>query len=173
MKGHVLALALCLIPLLLSQTGCIVSPNNPPEPTEPNSNELWVYTGYMANGIDIMPLTDFVPAQSAEQQSMIEIYVGLLDRFGSQIKAPGVFRFELYEYIRRSAEPKGKRITIWSDIDLTAPNDNNFYWQDYLRAYRFNLEFEPEQNTGYVLQVTCMCPSGKRLSADFVLKVNP
>jgi hypothetical protein len=94
----------------------------------------------------------------------------LLDSFDCQIKTPGIFRFELYKYVRRSAEPKGKRIAIWPDIDLTGTTENNNYWRDFLRAYEFNLDFVPKRNQSYILQATCLCPNGKHLSADFVLK---
>jgi hypothetical protein len=95
--------------------------------------------------------------------------VGLLDGFDCQVKSPVVFRFELYKKVERSAEPKGKRITIWEDIDLTEPGKNNEYWRDFLRAYEFILDFEPIGKPSYILQVTCLCPDGKRLSAEFAL----
>jgi hypothetical protein len=171
MRGDVSALTISLITLLLMQSACTPTPDNPPVPTDPCSNPLSVCMHYMADAIDIMPLTDFIPAQNPQQQSIIEVYVSLLDTFGSQIKAPGVFRFELYKHIERSAKPKGERITMWSDIVLNDSDQNNDYWQDYLRAYKFNLDFEPELPGSYILQATCTCPSGKRLSSDYVLTV--
>ena len=116
-----------------------------------------------------MPLTEFISVDDA-RQAKIKIYVSLLDTFGSQIKSPVTFRFELYEYVQRSAEPKGKRIIIWSDIDLTEPAENNVYWRDFLRAYEFNLPFEQAANQSYILQVTCLCPNGKRISSEFTLR---
>ena len=75
--------------------------------------------------------------------------VSLLDPFDCQIKSPGVFRFELYEYVQRSAEPKGQRVIIWPDIDLTECSENNNHWRDFLRAYEFNLDFGPQRNQCY------------------------
>ncbi|MHC4762529.1 MAG: hypothetical protein ACYS71_04035 [Planctomycetota bacterium] len=116
-----------------------------------------------------MPLTEFISDENSQEESQIKVYVSLLDAFGSQIKAPAVFRFELYEYLMRSAEEKGRRITLWPDIDLTEPTENNKQWQDFLRAYEFTLPFEPGENQTYVLQATCICPDGRRLSAELVL----
>jgi hypothetical protein len=120
--------------------------------------------------VDIMPLTEFVYAGNGQEEPKIKAYVSLLDTFNCQIKTPAVFRFELYERVLRSAEPKGKRIFIWPDIDLTNVVENNKHWRDFLRAYEFNLDLEPVSSQDYMLQVTCLCPSGKRLSAEFGLK---
>ena len=128
------------------------------------------YSRYTPVKIDIMPLTEFIRTGDDEEASKIKAYVSLLDVFDSQIKAPAVFRFELYEYIQHSPEPKGRRIIIWPDVDLTEPSENNEHWRDFLRAYEFNLDFEPESSQSYILQATCSCPDGKRLSAEFGLK---
>jgi hypothetical protein len=120
--------------------------------------------------VDIMPLTEFTSTGNAEKQSKIKVYVSLLDAFDCQIKAPVVFRFELYDKVPRSAEPKGKRVFIWPDIDLIDVVKNNKHWRDFLRAYEFDLPFEPESNKSYILQVTSLCSSGRRLSAEFTLK---
>jgi hypothetical protein len=124
---------------------------------------------FTVTSIDIMPLTEFISDEDSQEESQIKVYVSLLDVFGSQIKAPAVFRFELYEYLTRSAEEKGRRIAFWPDIDLTDPAENNKQWQDFLRAYEFTLPFEAEENRTYVLQATCICPDGRRLSAELVL----
>lgn len=151
--------------------GCVRPPSHPEPPAKTDSNfkKLSFYARYATVKIDIMPLTEFISVDDT-RQAKIKLYVSLLDTFGSQIKSPGVFRFELYEYVQRSAEPKGKRIIIWPDIDLTEPADNNVYWRDFLRAYEFNLPFEQAANQSYILQVTCLCPNGRRLSSEFTLR---
>jgi len=156
--------------LLLVEAGCGPATPELPPPGDNRSNLLSVYTPYIPAKIDIMPLTEFIGAGEPEEAPRINVYVSLLDSFGCQKKSPGVFRFELYEYIERSAEAKGRRITIWPDIDLTDAVENNNHWRDFLRAYEFNLGFEPESNQSYVLQATCLCPSGRRLSAEFTIK---
>jgi hypothetical protein len=140
-----------------------------PAETDNNIDSLPSYIRYAPSKIDIMPLTEFISTGDT-QRSKINLYVSLLDTFGSQIKSPGIFRFELYEQIPRSAEPKGKRVIIWPDIDLNDPVTNNNYWRDFLRAYMFNLPYEQAFSQDYILQVTCICPNGKRLSSDFTLK---
>jgi len=132
------------------------------------SESSYSYASYAPAKVDIMPLTELVTASG--QGSRIHLYVSLLDAFGSQIKSPAVFRFELYEHVVRSAEPKGKRAVIWADFDLTSPAVNNEYWRDFLRAYEFNLPFEQASGQTYILQVTCLCPNGSRLASEFTLK---
>lgn len=163
--------------LLLAGSGC-ESPSFPqlsaapsPSKSETDANALSVYMVYVPARIGIMPLTEIVPAGLSEKNAKIKVYVNLTDSFGCQQKTPGVFRFELYEHIQRAANPKGRRITIWPDIDLTDPSENNKYWRDFLRAYEFNLDFEHAVTQGCILEVTCLCPNGKRLLADFVLKL--
>ena len=166
---------LCLV---LVEAGCEPVPVATELPTkDDNGFNTSIYTRYAPVKIDIMPLTEFTCVSDGEEASKINVYVSLLDAFDCQRKTPGVFRFELYEYIQRCAEPKGKRIAIWPDIDLTKQSENNKHWRDFLRAYEFNLDcrqtsldFEPKSNQSYILQVTCLCPNGKRLSSDFGLK---
>jgi hypothetical protein len=160
-----------LLTFLFIITGC-KQPAEPDETTIVTNDiidKLSFYTRYAPSKIDIMPLTEFAGAGDP-QQSKINIYVSLFDQFGCQTKSPGIFRFELYEYIPRSSEPKGKRAVFWPDVDLIDPVTNNDYWRDFLRAYEFNLPCESAGNQDYILQVTCHCPNGKRLSSEFALR---
>jgi len=150
--------------------GCEPAATGLPAPTDSGPNLLSTYTAYTPAKVDVMPLTEFITTSDAEDASRLKVYVSLLDYFDSQIKSPGVFRFELYKYVPRSSEPKGRRIIIWPDIDLTDAVENDNHWRDFLRAYEFNLDFGPQRNQTYILRVTCLCPGGKRLSADFALK---
>lgn len=156
---------------LLMNIGCEESAPPAAIPTETNSQleRSSPYALYAPVKIDIMPLTELVPA-GGTQGATINLYVSLLDAFGSQTKSPAVFRFELYQYVQRSAEPKGKRAVIWADVDLTDPAANNQYWRDFLRAYEFNLPFEQTGGQSYILQVTCLCPNGSRLSSELMLR---
>ncbi|OHB75083.1 MAG: hypothetical protein A2Z25_12050 [Planctomycetes bacterium RBG_16_55_9] len=151
--------------------GCEPSSRPAQVPAEPNDdlNLSSFYTHFAPTKIDILPLTELDTTGGA-QRTRLNLYVSLLDAFGSQIKSPGVFRIELYDYVQRSAEPKGRRTAIWPDIDLTDPAANNNYWNDFLRAYRFDLPIERAGSQDYILQVTCLCPSGSRLSSDFALR---
>jgi len=180
--------------LLLTWAGCepVRTTGAPPDHNTAGA-ALCLY--YAPVKIDILPLTEFtaptgglVPDGGSDPH--IEAYVSLLDSFGSQIKSPGKFRFELYEYVQRSAEPKGGRVMIWPESDLSDPNSGNQYWidlsdpaanngawRDFLRAYQFNLPFKPapheralRPDREYVLEATCLTPDGSRLTAEFGLK---
>jgi len=157
----------CLLAMLLANAGCEQFPGLTAK-TNNDVKELSVYSRYAPAKINIMPLTEFVSIDDTQQPN-INLYVSLLDSFGSQIKSPCVFRFELYQKVQRSSEPKGSRVIIWPDIDLTDPAANNEYWRDFLRAYEFDLPFEPDASQSYMLQVTSLCPNGKRISAEFAL----
>ena len=135
------------------------------------ADKLSVYASYAAVEVEIMALTELVVGDSEDESKKIKAYVSLVDFFGCQVKGPGVFRFELYRRVRHRSEPKGKRVAIWPDIDLIRLDKNNEYWQDFLRAYEFELDFEgaAADEQGYVLQVTCTCPGGRRLLAEYKL----
>jgi hypothetical protein len=147
--------------LLFVAAGC--------EPAKPklSSDDLNRLADYGPVKVDILPLTEFAASGGGK---IIKAYVSLLDAFNSQIKSPAVFRFELYNKVPLSAEPRGQRIVLWPDIDLNDVAKNNKHWNDFLRAYEFNLPFVPKANQSYILEVTSMCPGGKRLSAQFTLK---
>jgi hypothetical protein len=127
-------------------------------------------TGYAPARISILPLTELAGPGDGDQPAAFSVYLSLLDAFGCQIKAPGVVRFEVYQYVPRSAEPKGQRVNIWPDVDLTPPAQNSKYWRDYLRAYEFTLNAPTGPAETYVLEATFFCPDGRRLSTDFMLR---
>lgn len=162
---------ICLLMFILGQSGCEQTAGVAAPPAKVDTgSDVSAYSDYAPAKIHITPLTEVVSSADAQGSSKIDVYVSLLDSFGSQVKSPGVFRFELYEFAQRSAELKGRRMAIWPDIDLTIAADNNQYWQDFLRLYEFNLPLEPPSEQGYVLQVTFLSVSGKRLSDELVLK---
>lgn len=156
---------------LLIFAGCQPA-SRPPQIPTPVTKDIDLssfYTRFAPTKIDVLPLTELV-ASGSVQRTRLNLYVSLLDAFGSQIKSPGIFRIELYEYVQRSADPKGRRIQIWEDIDLTDPVTNNNYWNDFLRTYRFDLPLDQAGNQIYILQVTCLCPNGSRLVSHFNLR---
>jgi hypothetical protein len=166
MSSDNIMLRLIVPGLLLVWAGCELGP----APIEDTKTPGPVCEEYIAANIDILPLTEFVATGEAQKRSRIKVFVSLLDSFGCQIKSPGVFRFELYDVARRPVEPRGRRVVIWPDIDLTDPTENNNYWRDYLRAYEFYLDFDAERSRSYILETTCTCPNGRRLSDHFALK---
>jgi len=173
MKISAVVFRILLFISLLAAAGCgqLMGHSGRISNTDKDLNKLSVYSRFAPDRINIMPLTEFINTDNVRQIS-IKPYVCLIDSFGSQIKSPGIFRFELYQRALRSAEPKGKRVVIWQDIDLTEPALNHEYWRDFLRAYEFDLPFKLDINQSYILQVTCQCPNGRRLSAEFPLKLS-
>ncbi len=127
---------------------------------------------YGVNEIHVVGLTTLKSHQQGEAGSQLQVCLDLVDSFGSRIKAPGKFRFELYEFVSRSAQPMGKRLFISSDIDLFDAQDNDEYWHDYLRSYIFDLKigFRVVAGTEYILQVTCLTGDGKRVTDTFQIK---
>jgi len=171
MKAIILFLKILLLVYVFFQASCGPQPGASQQTSETGQGfDIALYVDYAPAKVEILPLTEFVGLDSPDQSPQIDVYVGLSDSFGSQIKSAAVFRFELYERVQRSAEPKGRRVAIWPDFDLAAIAENNNYWRDFLRAYEFNLDFQPEADHSYILQVTCLCPSGRRISTEFGLK---
>lgn len=185
MLGPVLVAALLLLTLLCS--GCAESQAQAPAVGQRATQEAVqatggdaakteepspaaVPTGFAPARICILPLTELPSSTASSQAVMLNAYVGLQDAFGCQIKAPGVLRFELYRYVPRSGQPKGQRLAIWPDIDLTHPATNNRYWRDFLRAYEFKLDAPAGLSETCILEATCICSDGRRLTAEFPLK---
>ena len=121
---------------------------------------------FVPEKIKFNQLTEFA------QDWQITAYIDVLDQFGSRIKAAGTWQFELYEYVPRSAEPKGTRLYIWPDIDLTDAKANYGLWQDYLRCYKFelNLDINLAGDKTYILQAVCFTADGKRITDSIELK---
>lgn len=131
-----------------------------------------VLGAYVASEVRIVGLTEITPVSAGPWQGKLKIYVDLVDSFGCRVKSPGLFRFELYEFVPRSSQPKGKRIFFPPDIDLTDATENNNHWRDFLRAYQFELDlnFSPRPDESFVLEVTFTTPQGRRLRDTFQLR---
>jgi len=127
-------------------------------------------TGFGPAKVRVLPLTELVGSTAGGQYLRLDVYVALLDAFGSQIKSPGSLRFEIYKYVPRSAQRKGQRIAPSRDIDLTDPVENNQYWRDFLRAYEFELDIQADPDKSHVLEVTCVCLDGRRLTSEYLLR---
>ena len=159
--------------IAITATGCEI-PDNPADPdiSPPRSRQdtIPVACVFTPERIRIIGLTEIIP-----DKTVLSIYVDIFDAYDSHIKAPARFRFELYEFVPRSSEPRGDRLMIWPDIDLTDPAVNNRYWHDYLRTYIFDLpmNFAPAGDTTYILEATCITAQGKRLSNKRQIRYKP
>jgi len=148
----------------MSFAGCAENTSVSGDDKEPLSPSGCVYG---VEDIRIIGLTELKLESQDAAGSQLQVYLDLLDSFGSRIKSPGKFRFELYEFVMQSGQPKGKRVFIQQpDIDLTDARENNKYWQDYLRSYVFNLKmgFRVVAGSEYILEVTCLTGDGKRIT---------
>lgn len=130
-----------------------------------------IHTGYEPAKIEILPLTGVVSDTNSIGSTKIKAYISLLDGYNCQIKAPMKIRFEMYDYVQLSANPKGRRLMLWPDVDLQESSQNNQYWRDFLRAYEIDLNLENFliQQQDYVLEATCTTADGRRLTAEVVL----
>ena len=166
-----LLIILLFVFMMAFYAGCSTTP---PGAESPSSRSLFRDSNPCSRfgpaRIDILPITSIAPASASDREAVINVYIGLIDAFDSQIKSPVIFRFELFQRLQRSADPKGKRLIVWPDIDLTDPTANNNFWQDFLRAYLFTLPLQKSSADNCILHVTVICPSGKRLTADFIVR---
>ncbi|MBN2270837.1 MAG: hypothetical protein JXN61_09500 [Sedimentisphaerales bacterium] len=168
--------------LVLIESGCEPSGSRQPLPKQGNDSNTPFCVYYAPAKIDIMPLTEFKVSNGGGPQ--LDVYISLLDSAGSQIKFPVKLRFELYDQVRRSPEPKGRRVGIWPQeeqtaepnnlethwFDLANPAANNRHWRDFVRAYQFSLPFRPEPGGSYILEATCLTAQNRRLTAQLSLK---
>ncbi|MHC4642793.1 MAG: hypothetical protein ACYS32_14210, partial [Planctomycetota bacterium] len=98
MKKAGLIVFIFFLSILIVQTGCErpqIGPkrNGSLPQSVGDCNEVFAYTSYTPVKIDIVPLTAYTTATGSGEEPKIEVYVSLLDSFGSQIKSPGTFRF--------------------------------------------------------------------------------
>lgn len=139
----------------------------------PNESALDPCGRFAPTWVRFVGLTAFQSARDATTTG-IRAYVDVLDAFDCRIKAPGRFRFELYEYVPRSSNPCGRRVHLWDDMDLNDAAANSDYWRDFLRCYQFELPLAvPLSDDSYVLQVTYLTIQGKHLSGTMQLAYPP
>ena len=138
----------------------------------PNNVPVQNTCAYVAANIHIMGLTEIIPSQRTGQSTVLKVYVDLMDSFDRRIKSPGVLRIEVYEFVPRSSDARGSRLFIQPDLNITDPDENDKYWQDHLRTYRFDLplDFVPEPGSAFIIEATFLPPGGKRLNDRFHLK---
>ena len=125
--------------------------------------------GFAPARIAFTPWTEIKGPAQGEGKRQIHVFVRLVDAFNCDIKAPGGLRFELYEKLPRSIEPRGKRLVIWPDFDLTVAEQNNTYWRDFVHSYEFTLDLESSEAGIYILEATFIPPGGRRLTAQYLL----
>jgi hypothetical protein len=143
--------------------GC--NPQDPQVGRHAGLNEP-VMAGYGPAAVETLGLSEF--KVDRDNGARLKLFVAVLDKFGSSIKYPAVFRFELYEYVPQSTVAKGKRIQAWPDLDLTDAAVNNTQFQEYLKAYEFDLAINVPMQAGktYIIESTCIFPGGRRVGTE-------
>lgn len=124
--------------------------------------------------IRISAITEFVPDPTAADRVNIKTLVELLNASGSATQAPCVLRFEFYEFHPRASDPRGRRLLIWPNQNLSDPDTNKEHWKEFLRGYEFflPLEFRLERGRKYVLEATCLI-NQRRYSDFFNIQYQP
>ena len=116
--------------------------------------------------------THIIPKQTKTNQAgQIETYVRLTDQFGDPLKAPGRFRFELFEYRPAASDPRGRRFSIngVQKFDLTEIDVNQRHWDSTTGNYRFTLKLPDGSPKTVVMQVTFSADSGLRLEGILIV----
>ncbi len=89
----------------------------------------------------------------------IDARVVALDAFGDETKAFGTFRFELYAFAPRQADPRGARLYVWRQ-DLGEPQLNAAQWDNISRSYRFELRWDEPIPAGQKLVLVAVFEGG-------------
>ena len=124
--------------------------------------------------VRISALTEFVTVPSRPGEVQLKVLVELFDAFDLPARMPWVLRFELYEFHPLSSDPRGKRLVIWPEKDLSNAEKAGEHWRDLLRAYEFYLplSFMPRRDKKYVLEATCFADQ-KRHNGLFKVQFQP
>lgn len=127
---------------------------------------------YSPAELNIIGLTEIITAADESKRKNIDVYLDLRDAFDSPLKSPATFRFELYEYVPRTAQRRGRRIYAWPDMDLLDSVENDAHWRNYLQAYFFDLpiDFALPVGKSFILYVTAITEHGKRMTTSYDLK---
>ncbi|MHC4287232.1 MAG: hypothetical protein ACYSN8_02195 [Planctomycetota bacterium] len=124
--------------------------------------------------IRISAISEFVSDSTVSDGMQIKTLVELFDADDSVVKSPCVFRFEFYEFRPMSSDPRGHRLLIWPEQDLSDSDTNDEHWNEFLLGYEFflPLELSLQQDKKYILEVTCLV-NQKRYSDVFKMQYLP
>jgi len=125
--------------------------------------------------VRISALTEFVTDSAQLDAVQLKVLLEVLDTSGEPAPVPCILRFELYEFRPLSADPRGKRVFIWPEMDLSDLSVAKEHWKDLLRGYEFYLpldNFTPQPNRKYLLEVTCFADQ-RRYSDLFKMQFQP
>jgi len=158
---------LCLLAVVIVLTGC-ETVQTPTQPAAQRGENVSI------ERIHISALTEFVTDPAGPDEVRLKVLLELFDVFGSSVPMPCVLRFELYEFYPLSSDPRGKRLVIWPEKDLSDAEKADEHWKALLRGYEFYLplDFMPGQGKKYILEATCFADQ-KRHHDLFKVKFQP
>ena len=141
---------LCLWVVVIALTGCKTA-------QVPTQTDIQRREDLSIKRIRISALTEFVTDPARPDEFQLKVLIEFLDAFDSPAPMPCILRFELYEFHPLSSDPRGKRLLIWPEQDLSNTKKADEHWKDLLRRYEFYLplDFTPAQGKKYVLEATC------------------
>jgi hypothetical protein len=138
----------------------------------PSRAEMMSY--YLPTQVEILPFTKPASFDARGLPDGINAVIRPLDVVGHAVKAYGIMRFELYDYVPASGLSKGKQLMVWNQV-LNTPTDQRKYWDNVTQSYQFQLLWRQplEPNKKYVLEVFYENPAGVRLTSDYVFEFAP
>jgi len=114
--------------------------------------------------IRIHPFTQTRVFDEAGGIKGVDVRIEAVDAYGDATKAFGDFRFEMYDFVTNSLDPKGKRIATWNE-SLLEPKRNLLHWDKITRTYEFKLQWDRPIPVGkrYVLVAVFSSPFTRRI----------
>jgi hypothetical protein len=101
----------------------------------------------------------------------IEAELEFLDRFGDPTKAQGKVIFELFDYLKVSADPRGRRMANPYIATINTLDEQETRWNRTSRTYSFQLAFPTvRRDKNYVLTATFEPTVGKRMFSRLIVK---
>lgn len=123
--------------------------------------ERW-YELFGPKSVVVDPFTKFADLDSggAAPAKGLEVRVRLKDAFDDPVKALGSFRVQLYNFVPRSLETRGKECGNWL-INILSEQDIRKYYDLIDRSYRFPLKLEHGLETKKIIvEITYYLPDG-------------
>ncbi|HEV7302137.1 MAG TPA: hypothetical protein VGN72_22560 [Tepidisphaeraceae bacterium] len=100
----------------------------------------------------------------------IEALVELTDQFGDPIKASGQVVFELFQFRRYNADPRGQPLQTWT-MSIRTLKEQREHWRRIGSAYAFQLPFpQIDSYSSSVLSAEVTLDNGGRLRDQIVLQ---
>ena len=99
----------------------------------------------------------------------VNVRIEAVDAYGDSTKAFGTFRFEMYQFVPNTIDPKGKLLASW-DEPLLDPRKNLLHWQKVHRIYEFKLQWDRPVPVGqrFVLSAIFSSPFTERMITERV-----